>query len=151
MENQTFSHILCWVDGTDAACRAAEQAARLAKGLGAHLSYLAIGKDIGQDAGFEAYAQIERVSDPIVPVLDRQVRARLDQAASIAAKVQVHNVTQLIGAGDPTVAICDAAQAQGADLIVARKHKAGFVERLLNTPVSEALVSQCSFSVLSIG
>lgn len=54
-----FSHILCWVDGSDEACRAAERAASLAQSLGAKLSYVAVGVETGRDQGFDDYARIE--------------------------------------------------------------------------------------------
>lgn len=150
METGPVSHILCWVDGSEEACRAAEYAARLAKRLGADLSYLAIGEETGPNAGFEAYARIEGVSEPMTPVLADDVRACLAQASSIAAHVGGHGAAQIVRTGDATAAICAAAQVQAADLVVIRKRKAGFVERLLSASVSEALTSQCNFAVLSV-
>lgn len=146
-----FSHILAWVDGSDEACRAAEQAARMATALGAGLSFLAIGKAAGPDEGYDRYAEIEGVTDPMPPSVDTEVRACLDQAMSIAAKVGLEDAAGLVRTGDPVTAICHAARERGADLVVVRRHRSGLVERLLGGSVPDTLATGCGFAVLSVG
>ena len=146
-----FSHILCWVDGSDEACRAAERAAYLAKSLGAKLSYLAVGSDTGRDKGFDDYARIEGVSEPMPPILQGEVHACLDQAMSIAAKIGIAGTARLIHSGDEVTAVCDAARAQNADLVVIRKRKSSLVERLLGASASDTLANGCGLAVLSVG
>jgi nucleotide-binding universal stress UspA family protein len=148
---EPFSHILCWVDGSDEACRAAEHAACLARSLGAKLSYLAVGTGAGRDEGFDAYARIEGVSEPMPPVLKGDVHACLEQAMSIAAKIGIAGAARLVRSGDDVMAICDAARTQDADLIVIRKRKSGLVERLLGASASDTLANRCGFAVLSVG
>ncbi|MDA3858178.1 MAG: universal stress protein, partial [Roseovarius sp.] len=127
---EPFSHILCWVDGSDEGCRAAEHAAYLARSLGAKLSYLAVGTETGRDKGFDEYARIEGVSEPMPPVLKGDVDACLRQAMSIAAKIGIAGTARLVRSGDEVMAVCDAAQAQDADLVVIRKRRSRLVEPL---------------------
>ena len=146
-----FSHVLCWVDGSDEACRAAERAAHLARSLGAGLSFLAIGEEAGRSEGFDEYARIEGMTEPMPPSIKGDVGACLDQAMAIAAKVGVTGARRLTRTGYAAAAICDAARAEGADLVVIRKHRSSLVERLLGTSVSDAFADGCEFAVLSAG
>ena len=130
-----FGHILCWVDGSDEACRAAERAAHLAKSLGAKLSFLALGDEPGYSKGFEDYAQIEGVIGPMSSSIANNVEACLFQAVSVAADIGVKKAARLVGAGEPASAICDAARTQGADLVVIRRRKFNIVQRLWGVSV----------------
>lgn len=146
-----FGHILCWVDGSDEACRAAEHAARMASCLNADLSFLAIGEDASRSEGFDAYARIEGVSEPMPPSIKNDVRACLDQAMSIAAQAGVKDAARLVRTGNSATAICDAARAQGADLVVIRRHRSSLVERLFGASVQDTLANGCGFAVLTVG
>ena len=146
-----FGHVLCWVDGSDEACRAAEHAARMASSLDAELSFLAIGEDASRSEGFDAYARIEGVSKPMPPSIENDVRACLDQAMSIAAQAGIGNTAYVVGTGYAAKAICDAARAQGADLVVIRRHRSGLVEQLLGASVQDTLANGCRFAVLTVG
>jgi len=145
-----FSHILCWVDGTEESCNAARYAALLARQLGAEISYLAIGEETGPSDGFTEYARIEGVSEPLPPMVMAGVEACLSQATSIATQEGLHRPRTIVRSGPAPAAICDAAEHQGADLVVFGKHKGGFLERLFHRPVSYALSSQCEFAVLAV-
>ena len=146
-----FDHVLCWVDGSDEACRAAEQAARIAASLDAGLSYVAIGEETRHNEGFEAYARIEGVSEPMPPSIENDVRACLGQAMSIAAQAGVKAAARLVRTGNSATAICDAARAQGADLVVIRRYRSSLVERLLGASVPDTLANGCGFAVLTVG
>jgi nucleotide-binding universal stress UspA family protein len=150
-QGEPFAHILCWVDGSYEACRAAELAAYLAQSLGAKLSYVAVGARIGRDEGFEVYAQIEGVSQPIPPFLKGNTHACLEQAMSIAAKIGISGAERLIESGDEVMAVCNAARAQDADLVVIRKRKSTLIERLQGAAASDTLANRCGFAVLSVG
>lgn len=146
-----FSHILCWVDGSDEGCRAAEHAAHLAQSLGAQLSFLTVGTQSDRDPGFDAYARIEGVSEPMPPVLEGDVNACLAQAMSIASHIGVTGTARLVRSGDDVAAVCDAARAQNADLVVIRKRKSSLVGRLLGASASDTLANGCGFAVLTVG
>jgi nucleotide-binding universal stress UspA family protein len=145
------SHVLCWVDGSDEACRAAALSARLADGLGADLSFVAVGEATGRSAAFEEYARVEGVSAPRPSRLRDDVRDCLDLAMSIAARAGVEGTASVIRTGDAAMAICAAARARGADLVVIRRRRSGLVERLLGGSVTEALADGCGFAVLTVG
>lgn len=146
-----FSHILCWVDGSAESCRAAERAAHLARSLEATLSYVAVGTEMGRDEGFDAYARIEGVSEPMPPLLNGNAHDCLEQAMSIAARIGISGATRLVESGDAVMAVCDAARAQDADLIVIRKRKSTLIERLQGGAASDRLTNRCGFAVLSVG
>lgn len=150
-EAAPFNHVLCWVDGSDEACRAAERAARLASSLDAGLSFLAIGEEAGRSEGFEEYARIEGVSEPMPPSIENDVRACLDQAMSIAAQAGVKDAARLVRTGNAATAICEAARAQGTDLVVIRRRRSSLVERLLGASVPDTLANGCGFAVLTVG
>lgn len=149
--NGTFSRVLCWVDGSDEACRAAEHAALLARRIGAELSFVAVGNVPESDAGYSAYARIEGVSEPMPPIIGSDVTACLEQAMSISARVGVKGATRLTQSGAPIAAICDAARRQNADLVVIRKQRSNLVERLIGESISEKFSRQCNFAVLLVG
>ncbi|MGJ8530057.1 universal stress protein [Maritalea sp.] len=146
-----FDHILCWVDGSDEACRAAERAAQLARSLEARLTFLAIGKEQGHDEGFADYARIEGGSGPMPPTIENDVDGCLRQAISISTKLGFRNAAHVIATGDASTAICNAALKNEANLVVIRKGKSNLVERLMGSSVSDRLVDGCGFAVLSVG
>lgn len=148
---KTFSRVLCWVDGSDEACRAAEYAAFLAQRIGAELSFVAVGHVPESDAGYSEYARIEGLSEPMPPIIGSGVTACLEQAVSIAAGVGVKGVTHLTRSGAPIAAICDAARSQDADIVVIRKQRSNLVERLIGASISEKFSRQCNFAVLLVG
>jgi nucleotide-binding universal stress UspA family protein len=146
-----FSHVLCWVDGSDEACRAAERAALLAQSLGASLSFIAVGQEPEDSRGFEDYARIEGVSEPMSPSIHSDAAACLDQAISIAKGLGVEGAARVIGTGDAVTAICNVAREQNADLVVIRRRQTSLVERLLGGSMSGRLENGCEFAVLSVG
>lgn len=149
-QEEPFSHVLCWVDGSAQACRAAETGAMLARRLNAKISFLAIGDEVRGDRGFEEYARIEGVSAPNPIRMDSKVSACLDQATSIAARVGITRPERLMRTGNAAAAICDAARAQGADLVVMGCHRSNLVERVLHVTVGDRIEDGCGFAVLSV-
>jgi nucleotide-binding universal stress UspA family protein len=145
-----FSHVICWVDGSDPACRAAERATELAGRLGARLSFLAAGEEPRRDAAFAEYARIEGVSDPMSPDLPGAVRTCLAKAMSLAAKAGLDNVTRMVRTDDVVTAICATARTQASHLVVVGKQRANLVERALGTSVPDRLVSGCGFTLMSV-
>jgi nucleotide-binding universal stress UspA family protein len=70
---------------------------------------------------------------------------------SIAAKIGIAGTARLVRSGDEVMAVCDAAQAQDADLVVIRKRRSRLVEHLLGASASDTLANGCGFAVLSVG
>jgi nucleotide-binding universal stress UspA family protein len=106
---------------------------------------------MGRDEGFDAYARIEGVSEPMPPLLNGNAHDCLEQAMSIAARIGISGATRLVESGDAVMAVCDAARAQDADLIVIRKRKSTLIERLQGGAASDRLTNRCGFAVLSVG
>lgn len=146
-----FGHVLAWVDGSEASCRAGERAAQLAKSLGAKLSFVAIGTRHAHGGGFEDYVRIEGVSIPMPLAVPRDANACLDGALEIAAGLGVPSAERVVRRGDPTAALCEAARMQGADLVVMGRHPSGLVGRLLGGSTADRVSRGCGFAVLSVG
>lgn len=85
------------------------------------------------------------------PILKGDADACLDQAMLIAAKIGVAGTARLVRSGDEVTAVCTAAQAQKADLVIIRKRKSSLVDRLLGASASDRLANGCGFAVLSVG
>jgi len=147
----TFTKVLCWVDGSDEACRAAEHATVLAQRIGAELSFVAVGDVPESDEGYSEYARIEGLSEPMPLIIGSDVTACLEQATSIAARMGVKGAKRLTRSGAPVAAICDAARSQDADLVVIRRQRSNLVERLIGESISEKFSRQCKFAVLLVG
>ncbi|RNF33995.1 universal stress protein [Paracoccus methylarcula] len=146
-----FSHILCWVDGTEESCRSAERATRLARSLNAQLSFLVLGKRLGRSEGFNAYARIEGVSTPMPPVINTAVSACVDQAMRFAAELGLESAACLTRSANPVAAICGVARAEGADLIVLGRRHLKFGKPHFNTSMLDRLSNRCALTVLSDG
>lgn len=146
-----FSHILCWVDGTEKSCRSAERAIRLARSLDARLSFLASGKQLRKSEGFDAYARIEGVSGPMPPVVSRTVSDCVDHAMRLAAECGLEGAARLTSSANPLTAICGAARSEGADLIVLGKRHLKFGKPVFSASLMDRLSNRCALTVLSDG
>lgn len=144
-----FSHILCWVDGTEESCRSAERATRLAKSLDARLSFLAPGKRLGRSEGFKAYARIEGVSGPMPPVINSSISDCVDRAMRFAAEYGLEPAVRVTSSENPVSAICSAARNDGADLIVLGKRPQKFGKPLFSSSMLDRLSNRCALTVLS--
>lgn len=148
-ETNPFSHILCWVDGSEEGCAAAERAAGRARALDAKLSFLAIGDSFSGDPGFLEYARIEGVSAPapIIPAGD--ISACLDQAVSISTRVGVQRPERIFRTGNISTVICEAARTQKADLVVIGHTRPSLIERILHLSIGNRAGDGCDFAVLT--
>ena len=149
--SNAFSHILCWVDGSSEACHAARQAAQLAKTLGARLSFVAVGQELTHDEGYEEYARFEGLSEPTPSFIENNALECLGIAMSAAASIGIHGAVRLTRTGNPATAICDAARAQGADLLVIGRRRSRRIEGWLGRSYVNMFAKGCSFAVLAAG
>ena len=143
---QAPAHVLCWVDGTEEACRAAAWAARIADRFDAKLTYLALGRHLSRSEGLEDFARIENVELSSTLDTDADVRTCLAQAVSIARQIGHTDVNEFVTEGTPQDSICSAARHQDVDLVVLGRHRVSFAERLLGRGIGQG----CGFSVLSV-
>lgn len=146
-----FSHILCWVDGTEESCLSAERAIRLAKSLDARLSFLAPGKRLGRSEEFVAYARIEGVSGPMPPVINSSISDCVDRAMRFAAEYGLEPGVRVTSSENAVSAICSAARNDGADLIVLGKRQQKFGKPLFSSSMLDRLSNRCALTVLSAG
>lgn len=146
-----FSHVLCWVDGSGAACRTAEHAAQLAARLGADLTFLAVGTRRGKDEGFEEYARLEGVSNPAPLEMGSQARECLALAIAIAARAGITNAGQIVRQGGAVQALCEVARTSHADLVFVRHPRSSIFDRLFRRSIGQQLTDRCGLTVLSMG
>ncbi len=145
-----FSHVLCWVGGSGAACRAAEHAAQLAARLGADLTFLAVGMRRGRDEGFEEYGRIEGVFDPAPLELGSQARECLDLAVAIAARAGITDAGRIVRQGGAVQALCEVARTSHADLVVVRHRRSSILDRRFRRSTGQQLSDRCGLAVLSM-
>ena len=140
------AHILCWVDGSDESCRAADWAARFAQRFGSQITYLALGKRYPHSEGMREFAKIEGVDLTATLNPEPDATACLGTAISIARKAGLDEVGDLVAEGPTHDAICRVADDLRADLVVIGNHRPSLVERLFGKDVGAG----CSFAVLSV-
>ena len=98
-------HILCGVDGSDAACRAAERAAQLAVTLNADMTYLlamylAVAEKGRTDATFEAWMQAEGLQGEPARFLVPEAEVCLATALRRAAEAGHGTTASIIETGE---------------------------------------------------
>ncbi len=149
--NKSFAHLLCGVDGSDPACRAAADAARLVLALGAKLTFLAVAQEAERSEEIEQYLEVEGLRGLSLPMLPTAAEACLDTAMSIAREVGVANATRLVMTGEVAPTICLTAQTKGADCIVLGRHRRGAARTLVKGSVAKAVGDNCDAALVLVG
>lgn len=131
-----FANILCAVDGSDHALKAAKAASELAAKLGAKLTFLTVSKEIKMSDELKHYMEIEHLSGQPQYVLDDYTEQVLDQAQDAARDAGVKNVKTEVLVGQPARSIVRYAERIKADAIVLGGRGQGDLEALLLGSVS---------------
>lgn len=151
MQDTSFTHILCGVDGSDAACRAASVAANLAKAYDATLTYVTVAKEAADSPELAAYRRNEEV-DPgiLVPIVNEDAEACLKTALDIAGQAGIETANRVVRTGDVVEAILSLGTELGADALVLGHHSRSKVGRALVAPVSTKVADRGSMKVLLV-
>lgn len=144
------TRILCGVDGSDAACRAAETAGRLGRDLAASLTFVSVAQASKLTPELERYLAAEGQTGALFPNITSEAEACLRQAASMAASSRVVGVKQIVEVGDPFQKICDLIDKEGVDLLVLGRHRRSSVERLAKKPLSQKIADVKDIKILLI-
>jgi nucleotide-binding universal stress UspA family protein len=160
--------IVVGYDGSDAAERALQRAAEIADAFSAHLVVVSVSRPAYVPApitGLEPAAEFvpPAVAGPVaragaVPLPDEAAappepeelaRRQLERARMSLARRQVET-DYLVELGDPAERLLDVAEHRDADLIVVGSREHGFLERLLDRPVDEAVARRSNRDVLLV-
>jgi nucleotide-binding universal stress UspA family protein len=132
--------ILVCYDGSPESERALERVAEVASAVPSEVTVVSAAEPIYRQAPYTGYAD---------PAEEEAHRRLLDDATKRLAGYGVTAAT-MAPAGEPVVAILEAARETDADLIVVGSRHRGIVERLLLGSVSGELVVQASSDVLVV-
>ena len=113
-----FKNILCAVDGSEHALKAAELAADLAKQYGASLTFLTVSKELKMTPEVKRFMQIEHLTGSPQYVLDEMTDRVLADAKAAAKARGLTGVKSEVKTGNPARAIVAYADRTKADAIV---------------------------------
>lgn len=147
---QKIAHILCGVDGSASACRAADHAAWLAAKLGARLTFVAVAREGRSNAALDAYKKSEGLGDEPLPLMSAEAEQCLQVAQASAAFHGVGSVQKLIRVGKVAPTLLAAATEVGADTIVLGRHRHSEIRRSLLGSVSRSIAAESSLNLLQI-
>ena len=113
-----FTNIVCAVDGSDHAVKAAHVACELAARVGAKLTFLTVTKELKVTDEVKRYMEIEHLTGSPQYVLDKMTDDVLEGAKDCALKAGVADARTEVKTGHPARVIVNFAEREGADLIV---------------------------------
>ena len=130
-------------DDTEAAKRALERTAELAKTSGARVTVVSVAPVLVGGASGRGMGPIDPVDPPELH------RTQLDTAKAELSRRGIEAVPQL-AVGDPADAILDLAESEGADLIVVGSSHPSFVSAMLGLSVSGSVQRRAHCDVLVV-
>jgi len=143
-------HILCGVDGSGPACRAAEHAAWLAGALTAKLTFLAVAREGKSDASLNSYKTTEGLGDEPVLFLRPQAEDCLIAAQHAALRFGLSTTQRLTRIGKVAPTILSVATEIGADTIVLGKHDHGELHRTIIGSVSRSIIAKSDLRLMQV-
>lgn len=141
-----FKHILCAVDGSDHARKAAEVASELAEKFGAALTFLTVTKELKVTEEIKRFMQVEHLTGSPQYVLDEMTERVLDEAKEMARRHGIKTPKTEVKTGNPARAIITFAERSKADAIVMGSRGLGDIEGLLLGSVSHkvSILAKCT-------
>ena len=145
-----FTKILCAVDGSDHAVKAAQLASQLAKQFGAALSFVTVTKELKMTEELKHYMEVENLSGEPQYVLDDYTEKVIQDARDAAREAGLGNVKSEIKTGQPARVIVDTATRGGYDAIVMGSRGHGDLEGMLLGSVSHKVASLAKCTVVTV-
>ncbi|MHB1205151.1 MAG: universal stress protein [Rhodospirillaceae bacterium] len=139
--------IMAATDGSEAADRAIDMAATLAKASAARLVVIAVGDQAEDKADI---ARLARAEGGIGEALDLVTNTILQQAKQRASRHGVPSVDDQQCGGDPAETIIETARRLRVDVIVVGRRGRGRIAGLLLGSVSQKLVSLAPCAVMVV-
>lgn len=145
-----FKNILCAVDGSQHALRAAEVASGLAAKLGAKLTLLTVSKELKVTEQVKRYMAIEHLTGSPQYVLDEMTERIIEEAKDCAERAGLKKVATEIKTGNPARTIVAFAERSGVDLIVLGSRGHGDIEGALLGSVSHKVASLAKCTCMTV-
>ena len=136
-----MNKIVVGYDDTDAARRALERAAQLARAFGSEVLVTSVTPVV---------TSIGRSGGPVDPT--EPLSKHTDELAQARSYLEAQGIqaTYQPAVGEPADAIVEVAQEGGADLIVVGTRELGLVQRLLGQSVSDSVAHKAHIDVLIV-
>lgn len=141
MTVRPMSHILCVVDGSAPACRAARNATALAASLGANLTFVSFARPGHIGPAADAYRRAEGLQGEVPLFLSPAASDCLDIALREASRAQSPRPRRLVRAGSLSTGIPAAVAEVGADTVVLGRRtgpRLPFYRSILTTIIDRA-------------
>ncbi len=145
-----FKNIVCAIDGSHHALKAAEVASNLAAKFEARLTFVTVTKEIKATAEVKHYMEIEHLTGEPQYVLDEMTKEILDSAGASARAIGVKQLKTEVKVGPPARTIVDFAKRSGADAIVIGSRGLGDIEGALLGSVSHKVASLAEMTVVAV-
>ena len=113
-----FKNIVCAVDGSDHARKAAVMASELAANAGAKLTFLTVTKEIKVTDEIKRYMELEHLTGSPQYVVDEMTDKVLEDAKDCAISSGVKDPRTEVKTGNPARVIVTYAEREGADVII---------------------------------
>jgi nucleotide-binding universal stress UspA family protein len=149
MTADAMSHILCIVDGSEPACRAARKAVTLAVALGSDLTFVAFATPGRLGPALRAYREAEGLQGELPLFLNPAAEDCLDIALRHAKGEGQRNLRRLVRAGAPRAGIGAAVAEVGADTVVLGRNTGTGMARLRALPID--VVDRTQATVVLVG
>ncbi len=144
-----FKTILCCVDGSEHALRAAEHACALAEKFGATLTLMTVAKELKPSESVKRFLELEHLSGEPQYVLDEYTESIMEKAKDVAAATGLRGVKTEIKTGNPARTILEYAERKKVDTIVLGRRGMGDVEGILLGSVSHKVASLAKCTVVT--
>jgi nucleotide-binding universal stress UspA family protein len=144
-----YQNILCCVDGSEHALKAAEHACQLAQKFGGKLTFLTVAKELRPSEQVKRFIELEHLSGEPQYVLDEYTEAIMDKAKDVAEASGLKGVKSEIKTGNPARTILEYADRKKVDAIVLGRRGMGDVEGVLLGSVSHKVASLAKCTVVT--
>ncbi|SLN58422.1 universal stress protein [Oceanibacterium hippocampi] len=145
-----FAHILCAIDGSEHARKAATVATDLAVRHGSRLTFITITRELALTGELKRYVEIENQSRTPQYILDERTEKTLEDAARGAREAGVAKIRTAVMTGKPARDIVAYADHHDVDLTVLGARGLGELEALLLGSVAHKVASLAKNSVLVV-
>lgn len=145
-----FSKILCAVDGSQHALKAAKLASELAERFGAKLTFLTVTKELKMSDEVRRFIELEHLTGEPQYVLDDYTEQVIQEAKDAARGVGVKDVAAEVKTGHAARVIVNTAEREGYDAVVMGGRGHGDLEGLLLGSVSHKVASLAKCTVITV-
>lgn len=145
-----FKRILCCVDGSEHALRAAEAACALAAKFDSKLTFLTVAKELQPSESVKRFMTLEHLSGEPQYVLDAYTEDIMDKAKDVAEANGLRDVRTEVRTGNPARSIVEYAERQKCDCIVLGSRGMGDIGGVLLGSVSFKVNSLAKCTVVTV-